>query len=178
MTYNQAESGGAIYDDSYEPNIRSMRTTKTATDSDNVLKSGDDNPSVNIITITRSKINNNNASWIGGAIRSSNTVNISDNTELNNNKAMRGGAIENMGFVSIANATLKNNTAEIYGGAIDNYLNWYYGSISTYDDMLNDVLSELEYLYTENSDNPVYIVTAKIKVNNSYFLIDTIEGIN
>jgi hypothetical protein len=49
---------------------------------------------------------------------------------------------------------------------------------STYDDMLNDVLSELEYLHTENSDNPVYIVTAKIKVNNSYFLIDTIEGIN
>ena len=177
MTYNQAESGGAIYDDSYEPNIRSMRTTKTATDSDNVLKSGDDNPSVNIITITRSKINNNNASWIGGAIRSSNTVNISDNTELNNNKAMRGGAIENMGFVSIANATLKNNTAEIYGGAIDNYLNWYYGSISTYDDMMVINDSIFEDNVANVSGGAIMNSHGTFTIGNSSFNNNSISGI-
>ena len=39
------------------------------------------------------------------------------------------------------------------------------------------VVDELEKMYLTDKDNPVFIITAKIKINDYYYQIYTIEGI-
>ena len=127
MTYNEAGTGGAIYNVNNELSDGTTRNAKGVA-VPSIPKADDETIVDNTVTIIASRINNNNAVY-GGAIKNIGIMNITDKSELNNNNAESGGAIETSGNLTITNSTLKNNTASVNGGAIKNIVEIIIGPI-------------------------------------------------